>query len=76
MDRIRFYIALILVIAFFLLISIPVVVWGVAILSPVDALGIEDAIRMLTAISASMSGLVGAVVGYYFGQSTSESVDS
>lgn len=55
----RGWIALLLVVGFLVLVALPVVAW---------LLGAETdgAVKLLTTVSSILSGIVGAVVGYYF----------
>ncbi len=58
--------------------------FGVLMLIPVVAfvldfwfitdMSLDGAIRLITTLSAATSGLVGAVVGYYFGQNSNASI--
>jgi glycopeptide antibiotics resistance protein len=56
---------MVLVIGFVFMLAFPVIFLLVRFNS---SLTVDDIVKLITTISAAMSGLVGAVVGYYFGR--------
>ena len=69
-ERVRFHIAVGVLIGFATFIAIPLVIWSVSVFVTENRVMTDDIIRMVTTLSAATSGLVGAVVGYYFGQNS------
>jgi hypothetical protein len=69
-ERVRFHIAVGVLIGFATFIAIPLVIWSVSVFVTENTVMTDDIIRMVTTLSAATSGLVGAVVGYYFGQNS------
>ncbi len=68
-ERVRFGIAVGILSGFGVLMLIPVVAFVLDIWFIKDV-NLDGAIRLITTLSAATSGLVGAVVGYYFGQNS------
>ena len=69
-ERVRFRIAVGVLLGFAAFIAIPLVVLFAAVFTTENRVTVDDIVRVLTTISAATSGLVGAVVGYYFGQNS------
>ena len=69
-ERVRFHIAVGVLVGFAAFIAIPLVIWAISVFVAQNRVMTDDIIRMVTTLSAATSGLVGAVVGYYFGQNS------
>ena len=68
-ERVRFGIAVGILSGFGVLMLLPVVAFVLDFWFITDV-DLDGAIRLITTLSAATSGLVGAVVGYYFGQNS------
>ncbi len=72
-ERVRFGIAVGILSGFGVLMLILVVAFVLDFWFITD-MSLDGAIRLITTLSAATSGLVGAVVGYYFGQNSNASI--
>ena len=69
-ERVRFRIAVGVLIGFAAFIAIPLVVLFIVVFTTENRVKVDDIVRVVTTLSATTSGLMGAVVGYYFGQNS------